>query len=152
MKKITTRQLTFAAMFCALSVLLSIHPFTFYLMPSVRITFREIPIYLCSFTLGPVFGGLCAFISDLIGTLIADLVLQILSFVAQSEREYIRQRQAEGIALAKAQGRYTGRKARELSAEDVERIRGMKDADAMEALGVSQSTFYRWKREGRLAG
>lgn len=72
MKKITTRQLTFAAMFCALSVLLSIHPFTFYLMPSVRITFREIPIYLCSFTLGPMFGGLCAFISDLIGTLISN--------------------------------------------------------------------------------
>ena len=39
---------------------------------------------------------------DLIGTLIADIVLQILSFVAQKERENIRQRQAEGIAAAKA--------------------------------------------------
>ena len=53
---------------------------------------------------------------DLMGTFIADLVLQILSFVAQSERENIRRRQAEGIAAAKkagravrqAQGRSTG--------------------------------------------
>ncbi len=72
MRKITTRQLTFAALFCALAVLLSIHPFTFYLMPSVRITFREIPIYLCSVTLGPVLGGLCAFVSDLCGTFISN--------------------------------------------------------------------------------
>lgn len=41
---------------------------------------------------------------DLTGTLIADIVLQLLSYVAQTEREYIRQRQAEGIAAAKAQG------------------------------------------------
>lgn len=41
---------------------------------------------------------------DLMGTFIADLVLQILSFVAQSERENIRKRQAEGIAAAKARG------------------------------------------------
>lgn len=38
---------------------------------------------------------------DLLGTFIADLVLQVLSFVAQNERENIRQRQAEGIAAAK---------------------------------------------------
>jgi len=42
---------------------------------------------------------------DLMGTFIADLVLQILSFVAQNEREFIRKRQAEGIAAAKTQGR-----------------------------------------------
>ena len=39
---------------------------------------------------------------DLTGTLIADIVLQLLSYVAQTEREFIRQRQAEGIAAAKA--------------------------------------------------
>lgn len=43
-------------------------------------------------------------LSDLIGTFIADLVLQILSYVAQTERETIRQRQVEGIAAAKARG------------------------------------------------
>ena len=47
---------------------------------------------------------------DLMGTFIADLVLQILSFVAQNEREYIRKRQAEGIAAAKAKGVKLGRK------------------------------------------
>lgn len=47
---------------------------------------------------------------DLMGTFIADLVLQILSSVAQNEREYIRKRQAEGIAAAKAKGVKFGRK------------------------------------------
>ena len=46
---------------------------------------------------------------DLLGTLIADLVLNLLSFVAQNERETIRQRQAEGIAAAKAKGVKFGR-------------------------------------------
>ena len=46
---------------------------------------------------------------DLTGTLIADLVLQLLSYVAQTERESIRQRQAEGIAAAKARGVRFGR-------------------------------------------
>lgn len=46
---------------------------------------------------------------DLMGTFIADLVLQILSFVAQSERENIKRRQAEGIAAAKARGVKFGR-------------------------------------------
>lgn len=46
---------------------------------------------------------------DLIGTLISDIVLQLLSYVAQAERENIRQRQAEGIAVAKAQGKHLGR-------------------------------------------
>ena len=46
---------------------------------------------------------------DLIGTLISDIVLQLLSYVAQAEREYIKQRQAEGIAIAKSQGKHLGR-------------------------------------------
>ena len=48
---------------------------------------------------------------DLTGTLIADIVLQLLSYVAQTEREFIRQRQAEGIAAAKARGVHFGRLA-----------------------------------------
>lgn len=51
---------------------------------------------------------------DLMGTFIADLVLQILSFVAQNERELIRRRQAEGIAAAKAKGIKFGRPAAEI--------------------------------------
>ena len=51
---------------------------------------------------------------DLTGTLIADIVLQVLSYVAQTERENIRQRQAEGIAAAKAKGVRFGRERRVL--------------------------------------
>ena len=51
---------------------------------------------------------------DLTGTLIADIVLQLLSYVAQTERENIRQRQAEGIAAAKARGVRFGRPPRPL--------------------------------------
>ena len=50
---------------------------------------------------------------DLTGTLIADIVLQLLSYVAQTEREFIRQRQAEGIAAAKRNGVKFGRKPME---------------------------------------
>lgn len=46
---------------------------------------------------------------DLTGTLISDIVLQLLSYVAQTERDFIRQRQAEGIAIAKAKGVHLGR-------------------------------------------
>ena len=52
---------------------------------------------------------------DLTGTLIADIVLQLLSYVAQRERENIRQRQKEGIAIAKSQGKYKGRSKKEIN-------------------------------------
>lgn len=51
---------------------------------------------------------------DLLGTFIADIVLQILSFVAQNEREFIRKRQAEGIAAAKEKGVKFGRPPQQL--------------------------------------
>ena len=51
---------------------------------------------------------------DLVGTFLSDIVLQVLSFVAENERENIRQRQAEGIAAAKARGVRFGRPARTL--------------------------------------
>ena len=46
---------------------------------------------------------------DLMGTFLSDIVLQVLSFVAENERDNIRQRQAEGIAAAKARGVRFGR-------------------------------------------
>ena len=54
---------------------------------------------------------------DLTGTLIADIVLQLLSYVAQTEREFIKHRQAEGIAAAKAKGVKFGAKPKEKPAE-----------------------------------
>lgn len=93
---------------------------------------------------------------DLMGTFIADLVLQILSFVAQSERENIRKRQAEGIAAAKAKGVRFGRPEIAMP-KDFEQIvrrweRGeLTMADATRCCNMSPSTFYRRLREHRLA-
>lgn len=53
---------------------------------------------------------------DLMGTFIADLVLQILSFIAHSERDFIRKRQAEGIAAAKLRGMKFGRPSKQMPA------------------------------------
>ena len=82
------------------------------------------------------------------GTLIADLVLQILAYVAETEREFIKQRQAEGIAVAKAQGKRFGRRPVELP-DGFDDICNLVDAgqistrEAAERLGLSHSTFYR---------
>ena len=85
---------------------------------------------------------------DLMGTFIADLVLQILSFVAENERENIRQRQAEGIAAAKARGVPFGRPALPLP-ENFEQVvakwrnKEIDFASALEQTGLCRATFYR---------
>lgn len=92
---------------------------------------------------------------DLMGTFIADLVLQILSFVAQSERENIRKRQAEGIAAAKAKGVRFGRPEKDVP-EDFGGIiqaweRGIHStAETLALCDMSASTFYRRRREYRM--
>nr|DAL44006.1 MAG TPA_asm: gamma delta Resolvase, site specific recombination [Caudoviricetes sp.]DAM76062.1 MAG TPA: gamma delta Resolvase, site specific recombination [Caudoviricetes sp.] len=86
---------------------------------------------------------------DLTGTLIADIVLQLLSYVAQRERENIRQRQKEGIAIAKAQGKYKGRSKKEINKdlfEETKRSWQMGEitkAQFAETIGVSRSTLYK---------
>ena len=89
---------------------------------------------------------------DLTGTLIADIVLQLLSYVAQTEREFIRQRQAEGIAIAKQNGVKFGRKPMErpdsLESLKAQWLRGELSARAAaKQLGVTHSTFLRWVKE-----
>lgn len=84
---------------------------------------------------------------DLMGTFIADLVLQILSFVAQSEREFIKKRQAEGIAAAKARGVKFGRPPMPLPENfyDVHaawRAKKITLRQAAEACGMPVGTFY----------
>ena len=86
---------------------------------------------------------------DLTGTLIADIVLQLLSYVAQTEREFIRQRQAEGIAAAKARGVHFGRTAAPLPERfkevcDIWRRGGLSARKAAESLGVTHRTFLKW--------
>ena len=90
---------------------------------------------------------------DLTGTLIADLVLQVLAYVAQTEREFIHQWHAEGIAAAKQKGVKFGRKEKPVPEGfeeicDKYRRKEMTMREAAEALGMSQTTFYRRCREG----
>ena len=84
---------------------------------------------------------------DLTGAFVADLVLQILSYVAQAERENIRKRQAEGIAAAKARGVKFGRPARPLPANFHEvhqdwRSKKMTLRQAADACKMPEGTFY----------
>ena len=90
---------------------------------------------------------------DLTGVLISDIVLQLLSYVAQKERENIRKRQAEGIAIAKTQGKYTGRKPKEVDVNvfmrlyaEVER-RDRTVTSVLPKLGIRRSTWYRLVEE-----
>ena len=89
---------------------------------------------------------------DLTGTLIADIVLQLLSYVAETERQFIRQRQAEGIAAAKARGQRFGRPPRDRGA-DYEKILSLwqegsiSACEAGQRLGISHSLFLSWARE-----
>lgn len=84
---------------------------------------------------------------DLTGTLISDIVLQLLSYVAQTERENIRQRQAEGIAAAKARGVRFGPPPKALP-DNFEQLRQawrskqMSLRAAAETCGLPRSTFY----------
>ena len=88
---------------------------------------------------------------DLTGVVIADIVMQLLSYVAQTEREFNRQRQAEGIAAAKARGVQFGRRRIDRP-EMYPEIKKAWEAgeltagQAADALGVSRTTFFKWVR------
>ena len=99
---------------------------------------------------------------DLTGILVADIVLQLLSYMAQTERDFIRQRQAEGIAAAKERGVRFGRaplpmpEAFESLAIDW-RYGRVTAVQAGRELGVSRTTFKRraeewWRAEGMSGG
>ena len=92
---------------------------------------------------------------DLMGTFIADLVLQILSFVAQSERENIRKRQEQGIAAAKARGVHMGRPVKDVPNNFAEFVgkwekKRISLGDVLRECKISEATFYRRLREYRL--
>lgn len=93
---------------------------------------------------------------DLTGTLIADIVLRLLSYVAQTEREFIRQRQAEGIAAAKVCGVKFGRRPKErpsgFEETRLEWEKGdMSARSAAEHLGITHRTFLKWIAEDKQA-
>ena len=86
---------------------------------------------------------------DLTGVLIADIVLQLLSYVAQTEREFIHQRQAEGIAAAKLRGVRFERIPKECPAEVDELKLAWQRGDisikaAAAQLEVARDTFKKW--------
>jgi DNA invertase Pin-like site-specific DNA recombinase len=92
---------------------------------------------------------------DLTGTLIADIVLQLLSYVAQNERENIKKRQAEGIAAAKAKGVRFGRPKKEVPDDFAKIVKAWEDkrvhlSDVLKKCNISEATFYRRLREYRL--
>ena len=91
---------------------------------------------------------------DLMGTFIADLVLQILSFVAHSERDNIRKRQAEGIAAAKARGVRFGRPIKNPPENFGILVKqwnrgNMPFSELLDKTGFKQATFYRRLLEWR---
>ena len=90
--------------------------------------------------------------NDLTGKFISDLVLQTLAYVAQKERESIRQLQAEGIAAAKARNVHFGRKALPRPKE-FDQLRQLwiqgkiSSRDAAKRINISHSTFLKWAKE-----
>ena len=91
--------------------------------------------------------------NDLTGTFISDIVIKILSYVAEKERESIRVRQAEGIAIAKTQGKYKGRKPIEIDKVAFEKVyaevvRGERtNKYAMTKLGLKPNTYWKAVKE-----
>lgn len=88
---------------------------------------------------------------DLTGILIADIVLQLLSYVAETERQFIRQRQAEGIQAAKEKGVQFGRKPKERPSELKKIVELWEDGkisarEAARILHVDHHTFLRWTK------
>jgi DNA invertase Pin-like site-specific DNA recombinase len=93
---------------------------------------------------------------DLVGTFLSDIVLQILSFVAQNERENIRKRQSEGIAAAKARGVHFGRPVKKPPENFGELVRAWRRGkltieEVLDQTGLRKATFYRRLREYRLS-
>jgi DNA invertase Pin-like site-specific DNA recombinase len=93
---------------------------------------------------------------DLVGTFLSDIVLQILSFVAQNEHENIRKRQIEGIAAAKSRGVSFGRPIKKPPENFHQLIRAWERGkltikEVLEHTGLKEATFYRRLREHRLS-
>lgn len=89
---------------------------------------------------------------NLIGAFISDIVLYILSFVAENERANLKERQAAGIAAAKARGVKFGREGKKFSDEFMEAYERWKNKlinsdEAAKACGMGRSTFYRMAKK-----
>ena len=89
--------------------------------------------------------------TDLEKTLISNIIFELMSYLAEKEREKIKSRQAEGIAIAKGKGKYTGRKP--IQRDNFQAVYEswkagkIKAVKAMEVLNLSKATFYRKVQE-----
>ncbi len=86
---------------------------------------------------------------NLVGKFISDIVLQILSFVAENERENIKKRQAEGIRIAKEKGKHLGRPKIEIPPNFPQVANQYKKkeitlAEALSSLKMNRSSFYKY--------
>lgn len=116
-----------------------------------RILTKDIGIDICVIDMPLLDTQTC---KDLMGTFVADLALQILSFVAQSERENIKKRQAQGIAAAKAKGIHIGRPVKEVPDNFRELVRlwekkKISREQILQECKISEETFYRRLRKYR---
>lgn len=90
---------------------------------------------------------------DLLGTFISDLILELMSFCAENERKNIKERQAQGIAIAKAQGKYKGGKKRINIPSNFEeeykkwKLRQQTAKATMEHCFLKRTTFYAMVKE-----
>ena len=89
---------------------------------------------------------------DILGTFIADLVLQVLSFCAHEERTNIKQRQREGIAAAKLRGVQFGRRPLVLPNDFAELVKyfetkKLSEKEVLTQLRMSRTSFYKYKKE-----
>ena len=117
-----------------------------------RILTKEIGIDICVIDMPLLDTRTC---KDLMGTFIADLVLQILSFVAQSERENIKKRQEQGIAAAKAKGVHMGRPVKDVPDNFGHLVKLWEKKkipleQVLQECQMAEATFYRRLREYRL--
>ena len=92
---------------------------------------------------------------NLLGTFIADLVLQVLSFVAESERDTIRKRQAEGIKAAKLRGVRFGRPEKETPENFGELVKKWEQGkisvdEILKSCDICRATFYNKRKEYKL--
>lgn len=90
-----------------------------------------------------------------LGICVEDMLLSLLAYVAQTERDKNKKRQAEGIAVAKAAGKYKGRPKTQYAPELIEQVQSVLDNKgkyaAAEFLGVTRGTIYKMIEDGRLS-
>lgn len=114
-----------------------------------RVLTKDIGIDICVIDMPLLDTRKC---KDLLGTFVADLVLQVLSFAAHNERDNIRNRQAQGIAAARARGVHLGRPAIPAPENFDKIVRDWEQGrittkEAIQMCGMSEGTFYRRRRE-----